>query len=121
MPTAKLGDLRCAEQVSGCISEEAGLGSFAAFLVTLLRGTPFVLADIFFLLVVLGLLFFTTVRFVAARALVAERALVAARTFFAERAFVVLRFFVVALPGFRLDRVALADAVRWDVAASSAF
>jgi hypothetical protein len=90
-------------------------------LVTLLRGTPFVLTDIFFLLVVLGLLFFTRVRFVAARALVAERALVAVRTFFAERAFVVLRFFVVALPGFRLDRVALADAVRWDVAASSAF
>jgi hypothetical protein len=91
------------------------------FLTTLLRAAPFVLPGVFFLLVLPGLLFFMAVRFVAARALVAERALVAVRTFFAERALVVLRFFVVALPGIRLDRVALADPIRWDVAASSAF
>ena len=81
------------------------------FLTTLLRAAPFVLPGVFFLLVLPGLLFFIAVRFVAARALIAERVLVAVRTFVAERAFVVLRFF----------RVALADAIRWDVAASSAF
>jgi hypothetical protein len=73
-------------------------------------------ADVFFLLALPVLLFFTVARLVVARPFVV-RVLVAVGV--AERAFGVLRFFVVALPGFRLDREA--DAVRGDLAASSAF